>query len=106
MYAYEEKFEYLINHFGEFCPIAAEKGKLQKDKVTHVTELHHLLHNTKVNKRLYPLLIDSILNLRPVSNHFHLKWPSWGNITPFNAQKMEQFLFFHPQLSIFVNEIK
>ena len=96
---YEEKFNFLIRKYGIRCPIAAEKG----GQVDIVTDLHHLCHNTKWRRKKFPLFIDSILNLRPVSNKHHLANGSWGKISDTKAEKYERFLNKHPGISNFVN---
>ena len=39
------------------------------------TDVHHKLANTKVNRRRFPLFIDSIFNLVPINNGCHLTKP-------------------------------
>ena len=46
-----------------------------KDCMEKATDIHHKLPNTKVNKKLYPLFINSIFNLLPVYNGCHLTKP-------------------------------
>ena len=98
MKAYKEKFEYLASRNNWRCPIA-----LERDVIAQVTDLHHKLHNTKVNRKLYPLFIDSMLNLVPVNNAWHLKYPSWGREPYYRAEKYESFLNRHPKVFMFVN---
>lgn len=43
-----------------------------KDCDKRATDLHHKLPNTKVNRRTFPLFIDSIFNLCPANNSCHL----------------------------------
>lgn len=96
---YQEKFEYLANRNNWRCPIA-----LEKDAIAQVTDLHHYrVHNTKVNRKLYPLFIDSMLNLVAVNNAWHLKNPSWGREPYFEAEKYELFLSRHPKIDKFLN---
>jgi hypothetical protein len=71
--------------------------------LVRVTELHHRLHNTKVNKKKYPLFLNSMLNLMPVCNMYHLTNPSYGKITDYQADKYERFLERHPKICAFVN---
>ena len=95
---FEAKWEYLVVHYGSYCPIAEENNR-----IAIVTDLHHLCHKTKWRIKKYPLFIHSMLNLRPVSNHWHLKYPSWGKITDFQAEKYERFLEKHKKISDFLN---
>lgn len=39
-----------------------------------ITEFHHLVHNTKVNRKKYPLFIDSPMNLRGTCQKHHAEW--------------------------------
>ncbi len=40
-----------------------------------VTEFHHMLANTKVNNKLYPLFLQSPFNCLPINNDCHLSKP-------------------------------
>ena len=102
MLYYEEKVEYLVNHYGPICPIAYEK----KGRTDRVGELHHMLHNTKVNRKRFPLFINSLINLRPVSSVYHKLWPSWGKISDLQAMKYEKFLQKHKRICKFVNTVQ
>jgi hypothetical protein len=68
-----------------------------------VTDLHHLCHNTKWRRKKFPLFLNSIFNLRPVSNSYHLAYPSWGKITDYQAEKYELFLRKHNIINYWVN---
>ena len=39
-----------------------------------IDDFHHLVHNTKVNRKKYPLFIDSPMNLVGVCQHHHKEW--------------------------------
>jgi hypothetical protein len=96
---YQDKFEYLANRCNWTCMIGWNKKK----DIIPIDSLHHLCHNTKVNRKRYPLFIDSLLNLMPVSSHYHLKNPSYGKIMDRQAEKYERFLERHPKICEFVN---
>ena len=100
MKLYNEKFMRLVKRYGWACPIAAENGD-----IAQVSELHHIVHNTKMNRRLYPLLIDSVINLRPVSHGWHLARPSWGCMSDYRAARREAFLSRHPRIAEYVNNL-
>ena len=96
---YEEKLTYLLRKQKGLCYIAKAKGKIYP-----ATELHHMLiHNTKTNKKKYPLLINSVWNLVAVSNKYHLMYPSFGRCSYLNANKIESFLQRHPMIAAAVN---
>lgn len=97
---YEEKFKYLSQRCKGICPIGVEKY----GTVDRVTELHHLLHNTRIHRRKYPLFIDSMLNLMPVAHKNHMAWPSYGKIFDYQAKRYEDFLEKHPKIAKMVNE--
>ena len=61
------------------------------DCTEKATDIHHLLPNTKVNKRLYPLFIESIFNKLPINNGCHLNKPI-PTIKPHQAQIYEIWL--------------
>ena len=99
---YEQKFKYLANRQNWLCPIGLKKYG-RKDPVH---DLHHrICHNTKLNRKKYPLFIDSMLNLQPVNHDNHLNNPSWGGVRNGEriAERWERFLERHPRLYFFVN---
>lgn len=108
---YEIKWEYLTNKYGHRCPIWEEKKHINPawHMPKFVTDLHHPLHNTKTNRKLYPLLIDSVINLIPVENGEHLNNGSWKPahlpkvLDGEWARKWERFLEKHPKIAKWVN---
>jgi len=100
---YTQKWEYLIKKNGPYCPVQRDKG--DESSPLLCTDLHHRCHNTKWRLKKFPLFMNSLLNLLPVSNFFHLKYPSNNKITDFQAEKYERFLERHPKISEFVNGI-
>jgi hypothetical protein len=42
------------------------------DCMESVTEFHHIMSNTQVNRKLYPLFIPSIFNCCPISHGCHM----------------------------------
>ena len=95
---YEAKFNYLFRRQGGMCAIAYEY-----ESIAMPTDLHHRCHNTKWRRKKFPLFLDSMLNLVGVSNHYHLKHPSWGKISDRRAGQYEMFLQTHPGICEFVN---
>lgn len=86
-----------------FCPIYYQK----KGHYKTPDALHHTkVHNTKINQKRYPQLINSLLNLTPVFNSYHILNASWGKISEYNADKIERFLERHPKASQFVNNLE
>ena len=108
IHLYRLKFQYLIDSQKRkvnmvYCVITYNKsGKYKSPEELH----HYRMHNTKINRRRYPLLIDSLLNLLPVYNAFHIWNSSWGKISEFQADKIETFLFNHPKAERFVNHLE
>ena len=100
----DAKMRILVEKYGPWCPIALSKSN-EREKVT---DLHHQhLHNTKTNRKLYPLLLHSLWNLVPVSNRYHVVFGSycrggerWGDI---ECQKRERFLERHKCFSKALN---
>jgi len=81
------------------CPIAFEKNWSYYSP----TELHHArAHNTKANRKRWPLFIDSMLNLTAVSR-MHTMFPSYGKISDIECWKYEKFLRRHPKIAKYVN---
>ena len=98
---YENKWKYLVRKHGATCPIQQERNPEGKRHI--VTDMHHLCHNTKWRREAFPLFLNSLLNFRPVSHAYHLKFGSWGKITDYQAQKYEKFLQRHPKIAEWVN---
>ncbi len=95
---YHVKLNYLTRKQKLLCPIAdAHYGCALPG------ELHHRLHNTKVNRRLYPLFIDSVWNLYAVDHNYHMMYGSFGKISVLEATKREAFLERHPMIATAVN---
>ena len=95
---YKSKFLYLAIRQNWQCPIATKYGYSRI-----CTELHHKLHNTKVNRKKYPLFIHSLLNLVAVNHDMHMAHPSYAKISNLQAGKYEAFLKRHPKIYEFVN---
>lgn len=96
---YSEKFAYIFKKQSGCCAIAKSKGK-----IAQMTELHHAgVNNSKVNRRLYPLFIDSVWNLIGVNHDYHLQSGSFGRISFLEAEKRERFLERHPVIAKKIN---
>jgi hypothetical protein len=98
MINYEGKLVFLARRKNWMCPIAASMGR-----PAQAQELHHKCHNTRINRKKYPLFIDSLLNLLAVNHSYHMIKPSWAKITDYQAGKYEAFLRRHPKIAMFVN---
>lgn len=81
---YAEKALYMIRRQGFYCAIGNLEGKKYK-----VTDMHHRLHNTKTNRKVFPLFINSVFNMWMVSNGLHLQHPSAGKVSLIVAQEIE-----------------
>lgn len=101
---YEDKWDYLVSKYGNRCPIGAEKDEAWQQ----VTDLYHRCHNTKWRREKFPLFLNSLLNLMPVSNRYHLKFPSYGKISDMQAEKWQKFLSnpIHWKCKMFVNKLR
>jgi len=95
---YFKKRIYLLRRQKGCCPIANAKGQWAKP-----AEIHHRLSNSKVNKKLYPLFIDSVWNLYCVNWDWHMMYPSFGKITVLEASKREKFLQRHIKIAKYLN---
>lgn len=105
---YETKWKYLLERQKRktgmiYCPIFYEEKEIYRPP----DALHHtLVHDTQINENRYPLLLNSLLNLTPVFNAMHMWRGSWGKISEYNADKIEDFLKRHPQANEFVNFLR
>ena len=99
---YERKMDYLKRLYDGNCAIATHHGR-----TAPIEDLHHaLVHNTAPNRRRFPLLIHSIINLLPVNHRLHLANPSWGRISEHQADILEQMLEQHPTIARYVNTLE
>ena len=85
------------------CEIWKERGRRRGIACMHPEDLHHRVPNKKMNRRRFPLLIDSLLNLVAVNHAMHMEWPSWGRFSLLQADRMERALERWPRASAFVN---
>lgn len=95
---YAQKMAHLLRRQSGNCAIAADHDSYEAPE-----HLHHRLHNTKTNRKKYPLLVDSLWNLAAVSSHWHMRYSSWGKIGPYEAGKREAFLRRHPKIAAAIN---
>ena len=73
------------------CKIAESKGIIIK-----ATELHHArIHDTKWGRSKYPLFMDSLFNLVPVSHDMHMVHGSWGKWSEARCAVVERGLERH-----------
>jgi hypothetical protein len=68
-----------------------------------ITDLHHRVHKSKWRIKVYPLFIDSLLNLVGMNNSNHINNNSRFKITDLKAEKYQRFLENHPKIAKFVN---
>jgi len=89
---YKELFFYVSVVWGCMCPIAASHNKWASPE-----SLHHRLPNSKINRKRFPLFIDSVFNVVPVDDNFHMKYPGWGQYKVFEADKIERYIIEHKE---------
>ena len=99
---YEVKWHYLNWHQRGQCPMALEMG----NSYVMLHEFHHKKHNTKINRKRWPLFIDSLLNLELVNHRCHMMYPSHGKISDLEADRIEDFLRRHSKICRWVNTLK
>lgn len=92
----------LLQHQQGKCPIAKSKGASAFPE-----ELHHShLHNREMNRKRFPLLIDSLWNLVAVSHKYHMENGSWTPTKRWSlaeADERERFLQRHPAIAGYLN---
>lgn len=52
--------------------VSAGRCQCSSDCVLPVTEFHHMLSNSKVNRKLFPNFINSVFNCCPVNHDCHM----------------------------------
>lgn len=73
--------------------------------VNEKLELHHRLKDKKNNRKLFPLQIDSILNLVLLHVNCHANNRSFMKIQPYEvAKRRENFLQRNKKICDFVND--
>jgi len=101
---HENIFDFMANRNGGVCPIAREHGEFARPE-----DLHHAgMPNTKTNRRLYPYVIHSMLNLQPVNHQWHMAHGRWGQRKGFLwAERYQRFLEkpCHERARLFVNGV-
>lgn len=95
---YQRKMHYLSRRNGGHCVIAEAHGAWAP-----ITDLHHRHARSKWARRKFPLFIDSLWNLLPVNNKWHLRYGSFARISKYEAEKRERFLERHPMIAKAVN---
>lgn len=104
---YWRKLGYLSDHQKGMCAICKSKNIQYDIRQLIVYDLHHAgIHNTKVNRKKYPLFIHSLMNLKMVRHSLHMQYPCFGKISYLEADKRERFLERHPLIARFVNEVR
>jgi len=58
----------LIMGNGGYCKCSNDCNKI-------ATDIHHILPNTKTNKKMFPLFLESPFNKLPINNGCHLTKP-------------------------------
>ena len=96
----KENREAVFRYWGYHCHIAQDIA----NKDIPATEVHHArIHNSKWARKKYPLFIDSLFNLRPVSHSFHMENPSCGKWSEKRVESIERGLQRHKIHAIIVN---
>ena len=68
---YDRKFTKLWRQQGGMCAISGERLEAFRFNF----DLHHILADSKVNRKLYPYFIDSLWNLQIVNHGSHMTKP-------------------------------
>ncbi len=106
MEAYDEKVAYLYRHQDGRCGISGLP--LTNDQTWSLDHYH--VHNKQHNRIKYPLLTDSLLNLRLVINAYNIGAvlpkmgtgirKTWGD---YKLWRAETFLKTHPKIAKWLN---
>lgn len=119
MKSYQAKAEYLCQRQEWTCPIwrekhiricgAKDKGataivEVTKAEKMRAEDLHHYrVHDTVPNRRRFPFLVDSLLNLVAVNHAMHMEHDHWGRVSLREADRIEDFLRRHPRWAAWTN---
>lgn len=95
MKRYKAKVAYLRELQSGLCAITG--------KPLERPQLHHVIAKSKVNRRAYPHLIDSVWNLRLVNPDAHLTAPLPVHIPYYIARRVEEHLEEHSYLAALIN---
>lgn len=98
MINYETKVELLFKIQKMRCPVCNKYVRFDN------IDLHHKMRNTTGNRKNYPNLINSILNLELVHDECHIyKHGLCGNMSDIEATKYERFLNKHKKINKYLN---
>ena len=101
---HEAKWRYLYARQHFKCAILAANAPLLCGPKYPPVELHHThCHNTRNNRKQFPLFIDSVWNLVLVSEYGHARFRSWGRWSYERCARVEAFLRRHPMIAEWVN---
>ena len=96
----DAKVAYLYRHQDGKCAISGACIPL----LSGLTEIHHAhCHDTKNNRRQFPILIDSAWNLELVSKFEHEKDRSHGIWSYERCARAEAFMRRHPRIARWAN---
>jgi len=91
------------------CQVAVDERKMGHFPVClPVQELHHAgVHESKLNRSLYPNLVHSVINIFGLSKKHHTERPHYGKMTRVEADKWERFLSqkHHRKICTWVNTL-
>jgi hypothetical protein len=101
MDAYGNKLEYLYKHQKYRCSIC---GNLMS--FSQPLDLHHIMSQGKWQRRKFPLLIDSLLNLKLLHSSCHLSKVGGLRMSELEAKKKEAYLERNPRIAKWVNTLE
>jgi len=64
-----------------------------KECTKQATDIHHIKHNTSVNRSKYPLFLESPFNKIPLNNECHLNKPLPKQPSDFLCNIYEEYLY-------------
>lgn len=83
----QEVRDLILNAYNYYCCVDG--------CVNRAEEIHHALHNTKLNQKKYPLFIQSIFNARPICKSCHERYSQFKGqleVTEKQADAYEKYL--------------
>ena len=86
-------------HWGRDCVIAAANGSSAPAEERH----HARIHDKKWVRARYPLFVDSVFNILPVSHRWHMRYGGFGKWPERKVAWYEARMRKNPQLAAWAN---
>ncbi|MGV8130925.1 MAG: hypothetical protein ACP5N7_02370 [Candidatus Pacearchaeota archaeon] len=92
-----KKLYYLLRRQKGLCACGCGR------ELVGMVDLHHMLSDSKGNRKQFPLFIHSILNLQAFTHSCHINGYNLKHKTPYQAELYQKYLAKHKKVCDWVN---